>query len=61
VLDLTKNVKVVVYFLGLEECWKFSLERVRVLNRIGIEVNIHSHCTAFRNDNIGHKIIVVVL
>jgi len=21
----------------------------------------HSHCTAFRNDNIGHKIIVVVL
>jgi len=37
------------------------LERVRVSNEKGIEVNIHSHCTAFRNDNIGHRITVMVL
>jgi len=35
------------------------LERVRVSNEKGIEVNIH--CTAFRNDFIGHKIIVMIL
>jgi len=39
----------------------FSLERTRVSNRKGIEMNIHSHCAAFRNDFIGHKIIVIVL
>ena len=37
------------------------MERVRVSNRKGIEVNIHSHCTAFRNDNIGHKIVALIL
>jgi len=37
------------------------LERVGVSNEKEIEVNIHSHCTAFRNDFIGHKIIMMVL
>jgi len=59
VLDLTKNGKV-VYSLSLgKECWKFSLERVRVSNEKGIDVNIY--CTAVRNDLNGHKIIVMVL
>ena len=40
--------------------WKFSLERVRVSNEKGIEINIHSHSTAFKNDFIGHKIIVML-
>jgi len=35
------------------------LERVRVPNDKGIEVNVH--CTALRNDFIGHKSIVMVL
>ena len=33
--------------------------QVRVSNEQGIEVNFH--CTALRNDFIGHKIIVMVL
>jgi len=37
------------------------LERVRVSNEKGFEVNIHWHCPAFRNDNVGHKIILIVL
>jgi len=37
------------------------LERVRVSNKKGIEVNIRSHFTDFRNDKTGHKIIMMVL
>ena len=58
-LDSTKHVKVVVYFLslgpGVLEV-QFGKSSLRVSNAKGIEVNIHSHFTAFRNDNIGHEI-----
>jgi len=40
---------------------QFRLEIARVSNEKRIEVNIHSHCTAFRNDIIGHKIVMMVL
>jgi len=37
------------------------LERVRISNEKGIEVNIYSHYAALKNGNIGHEIIVMVL
>jgi len=55
VLDLTRSGKVVCSL----SCWKFSLERARVWNEKGIEVNIH--CTALGNDFNGREIIVLVL
>jgi len=55
VLDLTKNGKI-VYSLSLEVL-EFQFGK-RVSNEKGIEVNIH--CTALRNDFIGHKIIMVL-
>jgi len=37
------------------------LERIRVSNEEGIEMNIHSHYIAFKNDFNGHKIMVMFL
>jgi len=57
VLDLTKNCKV-VYSLSLGVL-EVQMERARISNEKGIEVNIY--CTALRNVFIGHKTIVMVL
>jgi len=57
VLDLTKSGKV-VYFLSLAVL-EVQFGKSKSFKQKGIEVNIH--CTALRNDFIGHKIIVMAL
>ena len=62
-LDFPRNVKkVVVYFLslGLVRVLEVQFGKRKCFKK-RVEVNIHSHCTAFRDDNTRNKIIVTVL